>query len=185
MQGEGGWTSGSRPATLRACQSLGWFPRHFQHPCRQGKRASPSLPALPAPPLLCGSRVSNPGSKNSRPSTGVSTKIFTGKRARREGGERREDPAPETFPPSPARPRPSKGTSERRSEIPPRAPCRPCRGRPYLPTGRSVPDVLFPSWRFPERRPRRRSRSTCGPFVGSTIANATGRPAPVPAPRGS
>lgn len=88
MQGEGGGTSGSRPATLRACQSLGLFPRHFQHPCRQGKRASPSLPALPAPPLLCGSRVSNPGSKNSRPSTGVSTKIFTGKRARREGGER-------------------------------------------------------------------------------------------------
>ena len=106
-----------------------------------------------------------------------------GKKSEKGGGG--EAPAPETFPPSPARPRPSKGTSERRSEIPPRAPCRPCRGRPSLPTGRSVPDVLFPSWRSPERRPRRRSRSTCGPIVGSTIANATGRPAPVPAPRGS
>ena len=183
MQGEGGGTSGSRPATLRACQSLGLFPRHFQHPCRQGKRASPSLPALPAPPLLCGSRVSNPGSKNSRPSTGVSTKIFTGKRARREGGERL--PLPRlSLPPrhaaaaikrdiraSVGNPAPSSLPSMSRST--------------FLPTGRSVPDVLFPSWRSPERRPRRRSRSTCGPIVGSTIANATGRPAPVPAPRGS
>ena len=85
---------------MRACQSLGLSPRHFQHPCRQGKRASPLFLPFLRRRFFAGQGSRIPDRRTRGPQPASQPRSLREKEREGRGGE---DPAPEPFPPSPAR----------------------------------------------------------------------------------